>query len=79
MSIKEDLSLIEKIREMESSLSMTIKINIGQINEIVVADLTLKYKSAVNSDNKKNIELFKNVLLFYLDNSEFEEIKDIIK
>lgn len=43
MSIKDDNGLIDKYRELEDSMSMSIKIRHDQVCEIVVADLMSKY------------------------------------
>jgi len=58
-------------RDIIDSLSTTIKIDHGQIMEIVVADLLGKYKAAINRDDKW-VEPFKAILLFYLEQEELD-------
>ena len=74
MSIKYDNGLIDKYRELEDSMSMSIKIRHDQVCEIVVADLMSKYKAQRNGEYKA---AFDKVLHFYLTDDEFNELLDI--
>lgn len=74
MSLKDDIGLIEKHRELQDATSMTVKINHNQICEIVVADLIAKYK-ACTERNDEYKDAFAKVLRFYLDEEEFAEIE----
>lgn len=78
MSIKDDLGLIKKYRELEDATSMTVKIRQDQICEIVVADLMAKYK-ACSKRNDEYKDSFANVLRFYLDEDEFNEMLGILE
>lgn len=73
MSIKDDIGLIEKYRELESVGSAKVTILHDQVLEIVVADLIAKYKAC----KKRNDEYtygFAKVLRFYLTEEEFAEV-----
>jgi len=74
MSLKDDIGLIEKYRELQDATSMTVKINHNQVCEIVVADLIAKYK-ACTERNDEYKDAFAKVLRFYLDEEEFAEIE----
>lgn len=76
MSIKDDNGLIDKYRELEDSMSMSIKIRHDQVCEIVVADLMSKYK-ACSQRNDEYKTAFDKVLHFYLTDDEFNEMLDI--
>lgn len=78
MSIKDDLGLIQKYRELEDATSMTVKIQQNQICEIVVTDLMAKYKAC----DRRNVEFkdaFAKVLRFYLTDEEFAEMLGILE
>lgn len=79
MSIERDFSLIDKVKEMEDALSMTIKISHDQICEIVVADLIGKYKASVGRNNTKYVDSFATVLRFYLTEDEFSEMIEMFE
>lgn len=70
-SIERDFSLMEKVRELEDALCMTIKINHGQVLEVTVADLISKYKSCLSRNDTKYIDAFTLVLKYYLTEEEF--------
>jgi len=79
MSIKRDFSLIDKVKEIEDALSMTIKIDHNQVCEIVVADLIGKYKASVKRNDTKYIDSFATVLRFYLTEDEFSEMTEMFE
>ena len=68
-----DMSLMERVREIEDYLSTTVKISHGQILEVTVADLLGKYKSCVKRNDTKYINAFALVLRYYLTEEEFLE------
>lgn len=76
MSIKDDIGLIEKYREIEKVGSAKVTILHDQVLEIVVADLIAKYK-ACKQRNDEYADSFAKVLRFYLDEQEFAEIDAI--
>ena len=73
MSIKDDIGLIEKYRELEKVGSAKVTILHDQVLEIVVADLIAKYK-ACKQRNDEYAGSFAKVLRFYLSEDEFAEI-----
>ena len=76
MSIKDDDVSFEKLREMQDIGSAKVTIHRDQVLEIVVADLIAKYK-ACKDRNDEYTESFKQVLSFYLDAEEMNEIEAI--
>lgn len=63
--------LLEISKDIEDALSMNIKINHDQVIEIVVSDLIAKYKARKNDEWGSK---FKAVLMFYLSESEFNQL-----
>lgn len=76
MSIKHDIRLIEKYRELQKSGSAKVTILHEQVIEIVVADLIVKYKACKERDDGY-MSSFAKVLRFYLTEDEFAEIEDL--
>ncbi len=54
MSIKHDVGLIEKYKELEDVGSMKVTIKHDQICDIVVADLIAKYKACKKRNDEFN-------------------------
>jgi hypothetical protein len=78
MSIKRDFSLHDKMREIEDAMSMTVKLGHNQVLEVVVADLSVKYKASLKRNDTRYIEAFGTVLRFYLSEDEMEELHELI-
>jgi len=76
MSIKRDIGLIEKYKEIQDVGSAKVKILQEQVLEIVVADLIVKYK-ACSKRNDEYADSFAKVLRFYLVEEEFNEIEEL--
>ena len=76
MSIKDDLGLIEKYREIQKVSAAKVVISQDQVLEIVVADLITKYKAS-KKRNDEYTEPFEKVLRFYLTDSEMAEVEAI--
>ena len=76
MSIKDDLGLIEKYREIQKVGAAKVVISQDQVLEIVVADLITKYKAS-KKRNDEYTEPFEKVLRFYLTDSEMAEVEAI--
>jgi len=76
MILTDDLEIMKKYRELESSTAMSVKIRYDQICQIVVADLMTKYK-ACSQRNDEYKESFAKVLRFYLTEDEFKDILGI--
>ena len=76
MSIKHDIGLIEKYKEIEDVGSMKVTIKHDQVCEIVVADLIAKYKACRKRGDVFE-DSFAQVLKFYLTDDEFNEIDEI--
>jgi len=76
MSIKDDIGLIEKYREIQKVCSAKVTILHDQVLEIVVADLIAKYKTC-KQRNDEYADSFAKVLRFYLSEEEFDEIEQI--
>lgn len=74
--MKDDLEdthrLFEIHKDLQDSLSTTIKIDHGQVLEIVVKDLVSKYKACKERGDEYE-DSFKKVLRFYLTADELEE------
>ena len=61
--------------EMLNSLAVSVKISHGQALTLIVADLVAKYKYVLEDDRKKDIQTsFKDVLRYYVDEEEFEQL-----
>ena len=73
MIIKNDLRLLSNLRAIQDATSLSVKITSNQVCEIVVADLMAKYKSCLERNDNFQ-EHFANVLRFYLDDDEFNEM-----
>ena len=77
MSIQNDQALIDKYKEIQDALSMTVKIQHEQVLEIVVADLMAKYKSCL-SLNHECKEAFEKVLHYYMGDEDFKEMLELL-
>ena len=64
--------LFEIHKELQDAVSTTIKIDHGQVLDIVVKDLVSKYKACKERGDEYE-ESFKKVLRFYLTEDELEE------
>lgn len=62
--------------DLMESLSVTVKISHGEALQVTVNDLVSKYKSTVERKDKKHINAFKTVLMYYLSEEEFKTILD---
>ncbi len=76
MSIKDDIGLFEKFREIQDIGSAKVTIPRDQVLEIVVADLITKYKACKKRDNEYT-DSFRKVLSFYLSEDEMREMEAI--
>lgn len=76
MSIKNDIGLIEKYKELEKVGSAKVTILHDQVAEIVVSDLIAKYK-ACKKRNDEYVGSFAKVLSFYLSEDEMKEMEAI--
>jgi hypothetical protein len=65
--------LLEICDEMRDHLSTTIKIDHSQVLEIVVGDLVEKYRSNLERKENRWINVFKDVLSYYLTEDELIE------
>lgn len=67
--------LIGISKELEDALSTTVRINHNQVNDIIVADLLSKYKSAKSTGLGGNASMLSGVLLqYYLTPDELETL-----
>jgi len=69
-------SLMRIRKDIDESLSTTIKINHEQVLNIVIADLLSKYKH--NKKDEKWEPIFKEVLRFYLSDDELFQFGVIV-
>lgn len=70
----EEMHSIFKIhKELQDALSTTIRIDHGQVLEIVVKDLLSKYKACKERGDEYE-DSFKKVLRFYLTEDELEDM-----
>ena len=69
-----DIELLKTYEEIRTATDLTIKLRNEEVDRIVVAALLDKYQGQVNRNDKKYMELFKNVLRFYLTEEELEEM-----
>ena len=63
------------LRQTEGALSTTIKIDHGQVLEIVVKDLFEKYRHNINCKNEEWAQAFEKILLYYLEPEELAEMQ----
>jgi hypothetical protein len=73
VSFEEDLNFLKNHRKTQEATSMTIKINYGQVCEIVVYDLMAKYKACAKRNDEYK-DAFAKVLSFYITDDEFNEM-----
>lgn len=65
--------IFEIHKDLQDSLSTTIKIDHGQVLEIVVKDLVSKFKACKERSDEYE-DSFRKVLRFYLTADELEEM-----
>lgn len=70
--MEKQLSLIETHQSLKDSLDVTVKIDWRQVLKITVEDLIKKYRSCVERKSDHQ-HAFKQVLLYYLGDAEFEK------
>jgi hypothetical protein len=66
------ISLIETHQSLKDSLDVTVKIDWRQVLKITVEDLIKKYRSCVERKSDHQ-HAFKEVLLYYLGDKDFEK------
>lgn len=66
--------LVQTLKTHYLYQSRSIKINHEQVLSIVVADLLCKYRAVVRRKDTKWAPVFKQVLLFYLEDEELETL-----
>jgi len=67
---KPDLELLRTYEEIRRAQDLTVKLSNDQVDKIVVAALLVKYQGQVRNNNIQYIEMFKEVLRFYLTEDE---------
>lgn len=70
--MKKDISLIQTHQHLKDSLDVTVKIDWRQVLKVTVEDLIKKYHSYVER-KIDNQHAFKEVLLYYLGDEDFEK------
>jgi hypothetical protein len=60
---------LDNLREMEDSLSVSVKLGWREVNKLVVQDLIKKRNARTNKTKKE----FDVVLLYYLGDEDFEK------
>lgn len=72
---KEMDSIMARRDEMLNELAVTVKISHDQALTLIIADLVTKYKYTLEDDRKKDMQAsFKDVLRYYVDEEEFEQL-----
>jgi len=72
--IERDMELLKTYEEIRKATDLTVKLRTGEVDRIVVAAMLDKYQGQVRLGNEKYIQLFKDVLRFYLTEEELKEL-----